>query len=90
MGINVEAFEFVDDGRSYSCSVEPMHGGGDDWWWFGVSGDRSRYAPFRAVSGDTQASVRAGVLSYYQDRVARRGWSDWRDRGAIRATGTPS
>ncbi len=69
------AFEFSDGGRNYSCRVEEAaRGAREAWWWFDVGGDRSRYAPFRADVGDTEASVRERVVAYYEDRVARRGW----------------
>lgn len=72
------AFEFVDGGRSYTCRVEEGSSGREDaWWWFGVSGDSGRYAPFRADVGDTEASVRARIVAYYEGHLARRGWI-WR------------
>ena len=77
------AFDFVDSGRTYRCCVEePSRGPREAWWWFGVKGDDSRYAPFRADVGDTEASVRARVIAYYEDRVARRGWGGRADTGA--------
>jgi hypothetical protein len=70
-----ESFEFVDGGRSYSCRVEQATGSRPDtWWWFDVAGDRGRYAPFRAEAEDTQASVRARIVSYYETHLERRGW----------------
>ena len=80
-----EAFDFVDQGRTYSCRVDELrHGRPERWWWFGVTGDRSRYAAFRAEPGDTEMSVRNRMVTYYEDRVARRGWVD------SRGYGTPS
>ena len=81
------AFEFVDGGRTYECRIEePYRGRKEAWWWFAVAGDRNRYAPFRADIGDTQDSVRARIIAYYEDRVARRGWAEWRDKGGSAAT----
>ncbi len=78
---NTEAFDFVDGGRTYTCCVEtPQRGRADAWWWFGVSGDASRYAPFRAEVDDTESSVRPRVVAYYEERLARRG-VPWQDRG---------
>jgi hypothetical protein len=72
------AFDFVDGGRSYTCRVEEGCKGREDaWWWFGVAGDNGRYAPFRADVGDTEASVRARIVAYYEGHLARRGWI-WR------------
>jgi hypothetical protein len=68
------AFDFVDGGRTYACRVEEPHEGRPEaWWWFRVAGDDDPYAPFRADVGDTEASVHARVVAYYEERVARRG-----------------
>lgn len=68
--------EFEDGGRCYSCRVEEgSNGRSDAWWWFGVSGDKGRYAPFRADVGDTEASVRSRIVAYYEGHLARRGWT---------------
>lgn len=76
------AFDFVNGGRTYTCRIEELHGGRPEpWWWFDVSGDRSRYAPFRAVDGESEASVQDRVVAYYDDLVARRGWVDRRGFG---------
>lgn len=85
-----EMFRFENGGRTYTCQVEAQRGAPTEaWWWFGVSGDASRYAPFRAEDGDSEASVRSRVLAYYEDRQARRGWV-WRDRGAAAAPPPPA
>ncbi len=70
----LEGFEFVDNDRTFTCSVEKAHAlGNEPWWWFSVStDDRQRYAPFRAMSGDTQKSVRTRIVAYYDDLLARR------------------
>ena len=76
------AFDFVDSGRTYTCRVEELHRGRPEpWWWFDVSGDRSRYAPFRAEETDTESSVQDRMVAYYEDLVARRGWVDRRGFG---------
>ena len=61
------AFDFVDGSRAYTCRVEEADGGPPEAWWFGVAGDdNSRYAPFRADAGDTEASVCARVVLNYR------------------------
>ena len=68
----IEAFEFVDGDRTYRCQVRVPAGPlGEPWWWFEVSGDQQWYAPFRAASNDTKASVRPRVLGFYMHRLAR-------------------
>jgi hypothetical protein len=84
--IVIEAFEFVDGDRTFTCSVEKPHSlGTEKWWWFRVSTDRhNRYAPFRAAAGDTQKSVKARIVAYYDALLAARAMpapSYWR-RGA--------
>jgi hypothetical protein len=70
----VEAFEFVDGGRTFTCSVEearPPRTGA--WWWFRVStADAQRYAPFQPAAGDTRDGVQARIAAYYNDLLARR------------------
>ncbi len=70
----LNAFEFEQDGLRFACRIEAATGARKDaWWWFGVStDDRHRYAPFRAEETDTEATVRARVLQYYADLLARR------------------
>ena len=81
------AFEFVDDGRTYTCRVEESRGARPEgWWWSSVAGDPNRYAPFRAAVGDSDASVRARVVPYYENLLARRGWR-WQDREPIPTRG---
>jgi hypothetical protein len=69
----INGFEFEDSGRKYTCTVEEREAAASDaWWWFGVTSDRQRYAPFRAVSGDTRNSVQTRILEYYGAVLARR------------------
>lgn len=76
------AFHFAAGGRTYSCRVEELHGTrAEAWWWFDVTGDRSRYAPFRAVEGESEAAVQGRMVDYYEALVARRGWID--PRGTV-------
>ena len=83
-----DAFDFMHDGRTYTCHIEDRHRDRPDpWWWFAVSGDRSRYAPFRAIDGDTEVSVRGRMVAYYEDLVARRGYVDRRGFGVARSRG---
>ncbi len=66
----LNGFEFEDDGRTYSCSIEaqktPVK---ESWWWFEVSGDAQRYAPFRAAGSDTKAQVRKKIVEFYKNRL---------------------
>jgi hypothetical protein len=69
----IDGFQFVHDGRTFTCSVGPMgaaHVG--SWWWFRVSTDGHRYAPFHAVATDTLEGVRSRVAAYYDQLLARR------------------
>jgi hypothetical protein len=90
----IEGFEFVDDGRTFTCEVEAAGPARTDaWWWFRVSAvkaDRHRYAPFRATASDTRASVQAAVVAFYDNLLARRALpvpSYWR-RGAPKTAAT--
>lgn len=62
-------FEFVDEGRKFSCSVEaPRHAGMPPWWFFRLDNEeRTRYAPFAASAGDTKQSVQARIVAYYAE-----------------------
>ena len=69
----IAGFEFEESGRKYTCTVEQHQAvPADAWWWFGVTADRHRYAPFRAVSGDTRNSVQSRIVAYYGSILARR------------------
>ena len=68
----VKTFRFEEDGRDYACSMGLPHPPQkESWWWFVVSGDRQRYAAFRADAGDTLESVRSRVMQFYNNRLAR-------------------
>jgi hypothetical protein len=69
-----KAFEFVDAGRTFQCSAEGQEKNPTEkWWWFRVSTDaRTRYAPFRAASGDTESSVRTRIVAYYDHMLEVR------------------
>jgi hypothetical protein len=66
-------FSFLHDGRTYQCCAAdgPM-GPGEPWWWFTVTRDANRYAPFRAASKDTRASVQARIVAYYKNHLEHR------------------
>lgn len=69
----LKAFDFADNGRTFSCRVEaPAGARTESWWWFQVSGDANRYAPFQAKSSDTQESVRTRIATYYADLLFKR------------------
>src|SRR3954466_13594151 len=65
-------FEFVDEGRTFYCSVEvPRQEGMAPWWWFRLdSSGSTRYAPFEASASDTQQSVRKRIIAYYAELLA--------------------
>jgi hypothetical protein len=65
--MKMKEFQFVDEGRTFFCTVEvPRQEGMAAWWWFRLDTDGStRHAPFEAKPGDTQQSVRARILAYY-------------------------
>lgn len=65
-------FEFVDEGRTFFCSLEsPRHAGMQPWWWFRIDGDpTTRYAPFEHSPDDTQQSVKKRVIAYYAELLA--------------------
>ena len=65
-------FEFVDEGRTFYCSVEaPRHAGMPPWWWFRLDGGKStRYAPFAASATDTKQSVQTRIVAYYAEVLA--------------------
>lgn len=66
-------FHFEEDGRTYTCSVEPPRGGRTEaWWWFAVSGDQQRYAPFQAATSDTKESVRSRIAAFYSELLVKR------------------
>lgn len=69
----IGALEFEEGGRVYACKVDDTPGARlASFWWFTVSGDGSRYAPFRADPSDTPDNVRARIVEYYLNHLARR------------------
>lgn len=91
----IDAFEFWEAGRTYTCYVERLNGPGSEaWWWFDASGDGHRYAPFRALPKDTRRSVRTRVIAYHMNLLARRAAppvarNQWGRRGKP-GTGAPA
>ncbi|HEX2722010.1 MAG TPA: hypothetical protein VHM24_03770 [Gemmatimonadaceae bacterium] len=65
-------FEFVDEGRTFYCTVEaPRHAGMPPWWWFKLDNSEStRYAPFEALPTDTKRSVQKRIIAYYAEVLA--------------------
>lgn len=58
---------FEHGGRKYTCNVEAQRKTpGEPRWWFAVSGDQQRYSPIEASSGDTEKSVRARIIEFYE------------------------
>ena len=68
----MKEFEFVDEGRTFYCSIEvPRQAGMAPWWWFRLATDpATRYAPFEASPGDTRKSVQARIITYYAELLA--------------------
>ncbi len=92
----IASFEFEDDGRTYTCTVETTRiAPTEPRWWFAVTGDRQRYAPFEAGSHDTQKSVRTRIVAFYNDLLFRRAQpaevrQHWAQRGRPPAAAKPS
>lgn len=91
----VDAFEFEDDGRKFTCSAEAAHPGRTDgWWWFSVTPDtrNQRYAPFRTSPDDTRANVQARIVEYHDALLLRRSQpatnNHWGRRPGAAAAGT--
>ena len=63
------AFTFEEGGRTYTCTPEKRATPEGTWWWFSVSNDSQRYAPFEAASRDTQRTVRARIVAWYERRL---------------------
>jgi hypothetical protein len=74
MGVVVKkSFDFVDAGRTFACRIEEARRPNTTaWWWFTVSSDNHRYAPFHFDATDTEDSVRARIVGFYDNRLARR------------------
>lgn len=67
-----ESFSFEDAGRVFVCRIEEARRPHTPpWWWFTVSSDSHRYAPFHSSAGDTEDSVQARIVAYYDAMVAR-------------------
>lgn len=86
-------FSFVHDDRTYTCApAEGPAGEGEAWWWFTVNRDANRYAPFRAMSKDTRASVQARIVAYYRNHLEHRAMPEnqhWARRGKQGGNGGP-
>ena len=70
----IEAFEFQDQGHTFTCATEtPRHAGFQTWWWFTLDGDKTtRYAPFEHSTEDTQQSVQERIIVFYAELLAIR------------------
>ena len=65
-------FAFEDAGRVFVCQIEEARRPHTPpWWWFTVSSDSHRYAPFHSSAGDTEDSVQARIIAYYDALIAR-------------------
>src|SRR5579862_1283356 len=68
-----KSLNFEDAGRLFACRVEEARSPNTTaWWWFTVSSDSHRYAPFHSDASDTEDSVRARIVGFYDNRLARR------------------
>jgi len=78
-----QEFDFEDDSRTFSCRIEKRNELAEPWWWFKVSGDKQRYAPFRAAPGDTKYAIQSRITLYYRDLLVRRATPavPWHRRG---------
>ncbi|AHG89446.1 hypothetical protein J421_1909 [Gemmatirosa kalamazoonensis] len=95
MDVRGEEFSFIDAGRTFRCRIENSRTrAGDAWWWFEVSTEQyERHAPFRAEASDTPAGVRARVVAYYDDLLARRAapaQGRWHQRPRVAPAATQS
>jgi hypothetical protein len=97
----MKLMEFQEGNRTFVCRAESSPATpGTLWWWISVTGESSRYAAFRAESGDTEQKLRPRILAYYEqmraDRarpfVPRQHWSQRRAEGtaAVETTVTES
>jgi hypothetical protein len=69
----MKLMEFKDGDRTFVCRAESSPATpGTTWWWMSVTGESSRYAAFRAESGDTERNLRPRILAYYAQLLADR------------------
>lgn len=64
---------FEEEGRTFTCEAAASRATPDTiWWWVSVTGDGQRYAAFHKAKGDTPASVKSRIITYYQKVLADR------------------
>lgn len=74
----IEAFQFVDGNRTFSCSTETPRRCAQAWWWFTVQTknalipDAQRYAAFQALDDDTAESVQRRILRFHDELLVQR------------------
>jgi hypothetical protein len=69
----MQQFTFVDNDRSFACTLGPTAASRDDlWWWFTVSTEGSRFAGFRPLKGENRAAVQARVVACYTKMLEDR------------------
>src|SRR3954453_1114640 len=69
----MDRMDFTDGDRTFTCRAEASRATpGTLWWWVSVTGESSRYAAFRAESGDTATSLRPRIVAYYEELLAVR------------------
>jgi hypothetical protein len=83
MTTGVREFDFEADSRTYTCRVERRNELSEPWWWFKVTGDKQRYAPFRASPDDTTYAIQLRITRYYRELLDRRAMPTvpWHRRG---------
>jgi hypothetical protein len=73
MDPRMKLMEFKDGDQTFVCRAESSPATpGILWWWMSVTGESSRYAAFRAESGDTEQNLRPRILAYYARLLADR------------------
>ncbi len=95
----MDVIRFDDDGRTFTCRAGSSPATpGTLWWWLEVSGERQRYAAFRAEPDDTDATLRPRILAYYAQVLADRArphlqrpaWSQRKPAAAPSPSETPA
>jgi hypothetical protein len=68
----MKEFDFVDEGRTFHCSIEvPSQAGMAPWWWYRLdTAQTTRYAPFEAAASDTKKSVQARIIAHHAEVLA--------------------
>ncbi len=69
----IQGFTFENNGRTYVCTIEERTAvPAGMFWWFAVTNDQQRYSAFEAISSDTQKSVKARIVAFYENLLRVR------------------